>query len=90
MKDRTYQTYTTRKEVTSEIQRRIQKQLPVTYRALAHGSQEIRDNPLLVAGKKFYSGDWDKALRAAGVDLKAIQPDWVRDRKKRNKAKSAE
>jgi hypothetical protein len=90
MKDRTYQTYTTRKEVTSEIQRRIQKQLPVTYRALAHGSHDIRDNPLLDAGKKLFSGDWDKALRAAGVDLKAIQPDWVRDRKKRNKAKSAE
>ena len=90
MKDRTYQTYTTRKEVTSEIQLRIQKQLPVTYRALAHGSHDIRDNPLLDAGKKLFSGDWDKALRAAGVDLKVIQPDWVRDRKKRNKAKSTE
>ncbi len=88
MKNRTYRTYSTRKEVIEEIQRRIRESLPVTYRALAHGDQGIRDIALLNTGKSFFADDWDRALQAAGVDLKAIQPEWVRQRKRNLKLKN--
>lgn len=88
MKNRTYRTYSTRKEVIEEIQRRIRESLPVTYRALMHGDEGIRDFALLNSGKNFFADDWDRALRAAGVDLKTIQPEWVRQRKRKLKLKS--
>lgn len=81
MQGRTYRTYPTRDDVIQEIQRRAQEQLPLNYRVLAHGNIVERDNALLSAGKKFFARDWDKALRAAGVSLDEIQPDWVRKRK---------
>jgi len=89
MKDRTYRTYSTRKEVIEEIQRRIRESLPVTYRALMHGVMSVRDNALLNSGKSFFADDWDRALRAAGVDLKTVQPEWVRQRKRKLKHKDA-
>ncbi len=85
MKERTYRTYSTRQEVIDEIQRRVRESLPINHRALGHGEVDVRDWPLLRAGKAFFSGDWDRALRAAGVDLKKVQPDWVRRRKRKLK-----
>ncbi len=87
LKDRTYRTYSTPQEVIEEIQRRIQESLPVTYRALMHGDVGIRDVALLSTGKRLFADDWDRALRAAGVDLKAVQPEWVRQRKRNLKSK---
>ena len=88
MEGRTYRSYPTRADVIAEIQRRLKEGMKITHRALANGNPETRDNALLVAGKKFFAGDWDKALRAAGVDLKELHPAWVRERKKRLKNKT--
>lgn len=87
LKDRVYRNYSTRQEVIDEIRRRTQASLPVNHRALTHGDPDVRDWPLLNAGKKLFSGDWDRALRAAGVDLSEVQPDWVRKRKRKCKLK---
>ena len=81
MKGRTYRRYSTRDEVVNEIKRRLKSKLPVKYRVLAHGDPNVRDNSLLIAGKKLFGGDWDNALRAAGVDLSEFHPEWVVKRK---------
>lgn len=88
MKGRTYRSYPTRDDVIAEIQRRLKEGLKVTHRAISQGEHGLRDNALLIAGKKFFAGDWDKALRAAGVDLNELHPAWVRERKKRLKRKN--
>ena len=81
MKGCTYRNYPTRDDVINEIQRRRKSKLSVNYRVLAHGDPDERDNPLLAAGKKLFGGDWDKALRAAGIDLSELHPEWVVKRK---------
>ncbi|TWT89224.1 MucR family transcriptional regulator [Neorhodopirellula pilleata] len=85
MKERTYRTYETKQEVIDEIQRRFRESIPLNYRAVSHGDDSIRDWALITAAKAHFAGDWDRALRVAGIDLKTIQPDWVRQRKSKLK-----
>jgi len=88
MKGRVYRTYPSKEEVRAEVQRRYSAQLPVTYRELCHSKEpEIRDNGLITAGKKFF-GDWDKALRHAGIDPTEVQEPWVQERKARLRKKA--
>jgi len=88
MKGRVYRTYPSKEEVRAEVQRRYASELPVTYRELCHSKDpEIRDNGLLTAGKKFF-GDWDKALRHAGIDPTEVQEPWVQERKARLRKKA--
>jgi hypothetical protein len=88
MKGRVYRTYQSKEEVRAEVQRRYSAELPVTYRELCHSKDpEIRDNGLITAGKKFF-GDWDKALRHAGIDPTEVQEPWVQERKARLRKKA--
>lgn len=88
MKGRVYPTYQSKEEVRAELQRRYAAELPVTYRELCHSKEpEIRDNGLISAGKKLF-GDWDKALRHAGINPTEVQEPWVRERKIRLRQKA--
>ena len=88
MKGRVYRTYQSKEEVRVEVQRRYAAELPVTYRELCHSKEpEVRDNGLVTAGKKFF-GDWDKALRHAGIDPTEVQEPWVQERKARLRKKA--
>jgi hypothetical protein len=87
MRGRVYRRYNSKAEVRTEIKRRYAAKLPVTHRGLAHSTDfALRDNALLIAGKKFY-GDWDSALKNAGIDLLKIQPAWVQVRSARLREK---
>lgn len=87
MEQRTYNTYPIADDVIVEIRRREKEGWPLTHRALTHGEMQYRDNALLTAAIKFFDGDWDNALVAAGIDLDRIHPAWVRERKERNRQK---
>jgi hypothetical protein len=90
MKDRVYRRYATKEELRAELQRRHGNDLPVTYRELMNSKDpEIRDNGLITAGKKFF-GDWDKALRFAGINPTDFQAPWVQKRKLRLRRKAKE
>lgn len=90
MKDRVYRSYPTKEELRAELQRRHANDLPVTYRELMNSQDpNIRDNGLITAGKKFF-GDWDKALRFAGINPTDVQAPWVQKRKLRLRRKAKE
>lgn len=88
MRGRVYRRYVSKEEVRKEIKRRYAAKLPVTHRGLAHSEDfTLRDNALLIAGKKFY-GEWDRALKDAGIDLLKIRPAWVQVRSARLREKA--
>ena len=88
MRGRVYRRYNSKEEVRTEIKRRYAAKLPVTHRGLAHSTDfALRDNALLNAGKKFF-GDWDSALKNAGINLLTIRPAWVQVRSARLREKA--
>lgn len=90
MRGRVYRRYTSKTEVKRELKRRHAAKLPVTYRALVRSNDPIiRDYSLLLAGKKLF-GDWDSALRAAGIEPRTVQASWVQLRRERQEQRANE